>query len=137
MMNVFKKLFKSYCLCCGEIAPKDVNEILMGKEILNELIENNSLIVSTKRYEKISYRRDTHGPFARYPLCINCYRKVEEKWEEFEAESEEKRKEVEISEYYTGLAVEIERKELETRAKALGIDLDEDIIKLNTKIGKL
>lgn len=136
-MKWFKKLIHPSCLCCGEIATKDVNEIPLGKQILEHLIKSKYMIVSRKHYEKITYRRFSHGPLARYPLCINCYKQVEEKWKKDEAEletlHEEKKKKREISEYYERLAVEIERKELEIRAKALGIDLNKEIRELNTK----
>lgn len=111
------------CLCCGDIATKDVKEIPLGEHILYELITHKYLTVSSKSYETISYRI-FHNHFARYPLCNHCYGKVEAKWQEEKQKSEQRKKEHEVKEYYEKLAIEVERKELEERAKTLGIDLN-------------
>lgn len=127
MLKWFNKFINPSCLCCGKIATKDVREIPLGEHILLDLIRYKYLTVSLERYKKIEYRFN-HTHLAKYPLCIQCYEKVEGKWKSDKAKADAiadaNKKEVEISEYYKKLAKEVERKELETRAKALGIDLD-------------
>lgn len=124
-MKWLKKLINPTCLCCGEIATKNVREIPSGEHILYELIRYEQFIVPIKRYQKIVYKY-SHTHLANYPLCTNCYSKVETKWQEDKAKSEalekRKRKELELNNHYEKLALEVERKELELRAKSLGIE---------------